>query len=370
MKPKKILMTADTLGGVWIYALSLSRELEEAGVTVYLATMGKRLSPAQEAMADELPNLRVIQSEYKLEWMNDPWEDVRQAGEWLLELEQDIEPDLIHLNGYAHAALAWKSPVVVVAHSDVFSWFDHVKASTPGPHWDTYHQKVEKGLQKADHLVAVSRSVADDLRKHYSFNTDLEVVYNGLRPGEFTVGQKSPCVLSIGRIWDEAKNFSLLDEAAALHKMQVCLVGEAKHPEYGSSPDLPHLKLTGKLERQEVINSLSEASVYCHPALYEPFGYTPLEAAFSGCALLLSDIPTMHELWGDAALYFDPQDAGDLCKKMQRLQRDEALQRKLSVNAMQKASSYTARKMADKYLNLYSEIIENKTQKANLSYEN
>lgn len=364
-------MTADTLGGIWIYALSLSRELQAKGVVVYLATMGKRLSSAQEAMAAELSNLRVIQSDYKLEWMNDPWEQVARAGEWLLDLEKDIQPDLIHLNGYAHAALDWSAPVVVVSHSDVYSWFDHVKQSGPGPEWNTYRQRVEEGLEAASQVVAVSHSVAADLEKHYGFSTGVEVIYNGLCPTEFQPAHKNPCVVSIGRVWDEAKNFALLDEAASMHKMQVCLVGDAKHPEYGSSPDLPHLKLMGKLAHHEVIETLSEAPVYCHPALYEPFGYTPLEAAFSGCALLLSDIPTMREIWGDAALYFDPRDAGDLCRKMKRLQRDEALRKKLRVNAMQKASSFTARKMGDAYLGLYDQITEEeKTLKASLSYEN
>ena len=45
----KILMTADTVGGVWTYALELAGALAPHGVEVALATMGRRLSSAQEA---------------------------------------------------------------------------------------------------------------------------------------------------------------------------------------------------------------------------------------------------------------------------------------------------------------------------------
>src|SRR4051812_5185992 len=102
-----ILMTADTIGGVWTYALELARSLVSENIQVSLATMGAPLSPAQRAAAAAVDSLRVYESHYKLEWMDQPWQDVREAGEWLLDLERTLLPDLIHLNGYAHGALPW-----------------------------------------------------------------------------------------------------------------------------------------------------------------------------------------------------------------------------------------------------------------------
>jgi hypothetical protein len=83
--PKTVLMTADPIGGVWNYALDLSRELRQLGVDVALATMGKVLSSGQAAEASRLTNVTVFESTFKLEWMDDPWADVDAAGEWLLE---------------------------------------------------------------------------------------------------------------------------------------------------------------------------------------------------------------------------------------------------------------------------------------------
>ena len=81
MTPKTILMTADTVGGVWTYALELTRALQPFGVEVKLALMGPPLTPAQRAEAGEISNLCLFKSDYKLEWMPDCWSDVKRAGD-------------------------------------------------------------------------------------------------------------------------------------------------------------------------------------------------------------------------------------------------------------------------------------------------
>src|SRR5215207_31233 len=81
LAPKRILMTADTVGGVWTYALELARSLAPHGVEIELASMGSRLSGEQRTEARSIPNLTVYESSFKLEWMEDPWRDVRAAGE-------------------------------------------------------------------------------------------------------------------------------------------------------------------------------------------------------------------------------------------------------------------------------------------------
>src|SRR5437016_556960 len=102
--PKRILMTADGVGGVWTYALDLCRSLGPRGIEVGLATMGQPLAAAQQREAKALPNVRVFESAFRLEWMEEPWEDVKMAGAWLLRIRDRFQPDLVHLNGYVHGA--------------------------------------------------------------------------------------------------------------------------------------------------------------------------------------------------------------------------------------------------------------------------
>ncbi|HEY0866456.1 MAG TPA: hypothetical protein VGE01_03710, partial [Fimbriimonas sp.] len=62
---RRVLMTADTVGGVWNYSLGLAREFGTAGVQVALATMGRPVSPDQRQEANRVPNLELYESHYK-----------------------------------------------------------------------------------------------------------------------------------------------------------------------------------------------------------------------------------------------------------------------------------------------------------------
>src|SRR5215217_2709630 len=107
-RTRLVLMTTDTIGGVWHYALELAARLGDAGVKVALASMGTPVSGFQRAQIVRLSNLKLYESAYKLEWMPDPWRDVRRAGAWLLELEHELKPDVIHLNQYAFGDLPFR----------------------------------------------------------------------------------------------------------------------------------------------------------------------------------------------------------------------------------------------------------------------
>ena len=76
----RIMMTTDTVGGVWTYALELTRALLPFNVEVALATMGAPLSGPQQRAASSLHNLKIQESNFRLEWMEDPWDDVRASA--------------------------------------------------------------------------------------------------------------------------------------------------------------------------------------------------------------------------------------------------------------------------------------------------
>src|SRR5437868_12113618 len=142
-------MTTDTAGGIWTYALELSGALEKRGVRVTLAALG-RTSAAQRRAAH---GLDLVERDCKLEWMDDPWEDVCASGEWLLEICDRVRPEAIHLNGYSHAALPWPRPALVVGHSCVLSWFDAVHGERPPARFDRYREEVSRGLRAAGVVI-------------------------------------------------------------------------------------------------------------------------------------------------------------------------------------------------------------------------
>ena len=277
-------MTADTVGGVWTYAVELAHALD---AKVHLATMGRPLSEAQRAEAGVFAG--VYESDFPLEWMPDPWDGVDAAADWLLELEHELQPHVVHLNGYAHAALSWRAPTVVVAHSDVLSWWRAVRGEPAPAEWDEYRRRVAVGLHAADCVVAPTAAVAADLEREYDV-TGVTVVPNCRRPELLPTAPKEPFVLAAGRVWDEAKNLALLADL----DVPVMVAGDG---------ELPGVRTLGQLPFDQLAGCMAKAAVFAAPSSYEPFGLAALEAAHAGCALVLGDIPSLHEVWGDAASY-------------------------------------------------------------------
>src|SRR5690606_35948478 len=121
--PLKVLMTADTVGGVWTYAMDLCRAMAAHKVQYHLVTLGAKMHRWQREEVAQLSQVTVYETEYRLEWMQDPWDDIDESARYLLALRDEIRPDLVHLNGYAYGSLNWQVPVLMVAHSDVYSWW-------------------------------------------------------------------------------------------------------------------------------------------------------------------------------------------------------------------------------------------------------
>lgn len=356
--PSKILMTADTVGGVWNYSLELIRALAPFKTKVALATMGAPLSEEQRSQAEEIDNLTIYESQYSLEWMEDPWEDVQRAGEWLLSLKDEIQPDLVHLNGMVHGSLDFGVPTVVVVHSCVMSWWKAVKDEEAPSEWAKYKELVTKGLQSADIVIAPTQAMLHQAEQLYGPFKSSNVVYNGRGQHSFQFGKKEPFVFSMGRVWDEAKNISMLAHIASDLAWPVYIAGDAKHPATGKEIELENVHFLGQLSEKEVQNWLSKASIYALPAKYEPFGLTILEAAMSGCALVVGKTESQAEIWGNAAKYVNPNDADELRDTINSLIEDEFARNIMACRAVKRSHGYTADPMGQDYDHVYRQLLK------------
>jgi glycosyltransferase involved in cell wall biosynthesis len=352
----RVLMTADAVGGVWTYALELARTLARHGVEVHLATMGPRADAQRRGAAACVPTLALHESGYRLEWMDEPWDDVARAGDWLTRLARTLAPDVVHLNGYVHGALPWRAPVVVAAHSCVCSWWRAVHRADAPPEWDRYRDAVRAGLASADALVAPSRAMADALAEHYAPLPQVRIVPNGCAPVA-APGTKEPLVLTAGRLWDAAKNVRAVVEASAGQPWRIAVAGDVTPPDgavgatvSGAGTDVRWL---GHLPPPQLAAWMTRAAVYALPARYEPFGLSVLEAAHAGCALVLGDIPSLREVWGEAAVYVPPDDVPALRAAIARMMTDDGTRARLAGRARHHAGRYSPERTARGYLAAY-----------------
>jgi glycogen synthase len=355
--PGLVLITTDTIGGIWAYALDLARGLGRTGARTVLATMGSRPSEAQRAEAAAVPGLVVEESEFRLEWMPEVGDHLARAGDWLLDLERRHRPDVVHLNGFAHAALPWQAPRVVVAHSCVLSWWRAVKGEAPPAMWEGYARAVTEGLQAAEVVIAPTAAFLRDIEAIYGPIPHGRVVRNGCDAVLSEVGRKRELIFNAGRIWDEAKNVAALDAVAPRLAWPIIVAGDWRPPE-GAEADPPeNLLCLNVLERRQVRGWLAEAAIFASPARYEPFGLTALEAALSGCALVLGDIPTQRELWEGAALFVPPDDHDVLHEALARLIAAPERRAALGQAARRRALRYGLDRTVQGYLGAYAEAM-------------
>jgi glycogen synthase len=356
----KVLMTADSVGGVWTYALELCSALSKQQVQVVLAVLGPAPNAMQRQRALALPNVRLETADYKLEWMHEPWSDVGRAGEWLLRVAERERVDVVHLNGFVHAALPWHRPVLVVAHSCVYTWWRAVHGEDPPSSWNRYRDRVEAGLRHAHVVIAPTQAFLEQLSEHYSFDTPLRTIRNAIAwDGSATAcaEENSPLIFASGRLWDEAKNMRTLDAAASGMSWPVHVAGERISPD-GKCVELTNVRCLGPQTALEVRDWLERAAIFAHPALYEPFGLSVLEAACSGCALVLGDTPTLRELWDEAAVFVDPRDPRSLRAALEALIADAPLRERLGVAARERASEFTIDAMSREYHACYCQLFE------------
>lgn len=354
--PDHILMTADTVGGVWTYALTLADALRDYDVEVALATMGDPLSAEQEAAAHALENVEVFESEYQLEWMEDPWDDVEAAGDWLMDLEAQLQPDLVHLNSYAHGSLDWQNPVLVVGHSCVYSWFEAVRGHSPPPRWRRYRREVAWGLRGATRVTAPTEAMLDALERHYGSFARTDAIHNGRAGQDFSPQAEEAFILSAGRLWDDAKNIAALERVAPRLPWPTYVAGDDQHPD-GGQRHYEHVHVLGQLTQRRLADWMERASIFALPARYEPFGLSALEAGLAGCALVLGDIPSLREVWGEAAVFVSPHDPKALETTLRELINDDARRTEMARRARDRALRYSPDGMVERYVALYADLL-------------
>jgi glycogen synthase len=158
-----------------------------------------------------------------------------------------------------------------------------------------------------------------------------------------------------------------------MHPVPVCIVGDdcSEQPMVPVRADVRFkdgdtgIALKGAQSESQLRLLYSRASIYAGTSRYEPSGMTILEAALSRCALVLNDIPSLRELWGHAAVYFQTNDAGSLADSVRTLSGDVELRRNFANRAFQRAREcYNAHRMTDNYIQLYRSVVARKASAA------
>lgn len=362
----RLLITTDTIGGVWSFTGELSAELLRRGHAVHLVGFGRQPSPDQEGtlvrLREAYPNhFEFTGSAIPLEWMGENERAYAEGEALLRHVLRGAATDLILVNQLCFGHLDTPVPRVVVAHSDVLSWAGACRPSAlePSPWLHRYTAMVQTGLLRAAAVVVPTAWMGEALAANFLLPNGYRVIPNGvglLAPTpdrlKLPVERKLQAV-SAGRLWDEAKGLDVLAECQL--PMPVLVAGET-HFDGQSSPSLrPDVRLLGQQSASDLQEIFRESAIYLCTSRYEPFGLAPVEAALCGCAVVARDLPSLREVWGEAALYF--HDAVDLQTQLQRLADDPALLAAAQARSSRQAAQHPLGRMVEAYLAMFNSML-------------
>lgn len=370
-----VLVTSDTLNGNWTYTRELVSGLITRGMRVTLVSFGQIPLPEQTAWMDRLHGLSYHPTAFRLDWMEEGRHDFNEASAYLCGLLKETRADVFHSNHIGYGALPVNVPRVVVAHGDMITWWKAVHGREPkDSDWLRWYRRIiAQGLASASAVVAPSEWMLNSIRSAYAVGTRELVIHHGRNPIFFNpYVAKEESVLAIGRLLDPARQVNLLTQES--HPVPVCIVGTDATEQSAKIPLRADVRfndgnsgiaLRGPQTEAQLRMLYSKAAIYAATAKYDPSGMTVLEAALSRCALILNDIPSLRELWGNAAVYFQTNDSSSLAEAVRMMSADAQMRRNFANRAFQRAREcFNAHRMTDNYIQLYHSVIARKASAA------
>ncbi|MGA9581510.1 MAG: glycosyltransferase family 4 protein [Allosphingosinicella sp.] len=358
MRPSlRVLITTDPAGDLWQYSLDLARGLSRLGHETLLALTGPAPTTGQIGAAAAVPGLRLVDCGIGPDRFAGDEASLIRAAEAIAGLAAEADCDILHLNTPALAALAdFGRPVVAFLHGCVASRWEAVQGTALPADLARRTGLIAEGLRAAGEVVVPTSAFGATVRRHYGLDAAPRTVHPGRSPVAAPNGVPHDFVFTAGRLWDEGKNFGMLDSAAGRIGVPVRAAGPIAGPN-GAKVLFDNIHCLGTLGEEELGRWLSARPVFVSAALHEPFGLAVLEAASAGCALVLSDIPTFRELWDEVAIFVDPRDEDGFARAIGDLVGDDFERAVLGRAARERATRYTPDAMAAQMANLYRGLL-------------
>jgi glycosyltransferase involved in cell wall biosynthesis len=291
-----------------------------------------------------------------------------------------LRPSLVHIP-LNRVPLPMPRPYVVTIHDMASLLFE----TRSGPHMGARRFLLRRGLLRAARIMAVSEATRRDVRDALEIPEGrIRLVYNAPNPEFFRPAQAGrasileryqiayPFLLYAGNIRPQ-KNIPRLVEAFAVVREKL-----SRHPVYREL----HLLIIGDeisrypSVRRAVIQSRVEkavrflgfvpfdalriffesAALFVFPSLYEGFGLPPLEAMATGTPVVASNVSSLPEVVGDAALLVNPENVFDIARGIQEALLDEELREELIAKGRKQAARYSWERTAREVLEVYAEV--------------
>lgn len=324
------------------------------------------------------PNFHKILADY-------PWYSLKEQIFLPLKIHQS-RVDFMHFPHFNVPVFCFK-PFLITIHDLILKRFPTSRASTLSPALYflknlAYKLVISLAVKRARKIIAVSSYTKKDILKYFKVKKEkIAMIYEGtsskqeLRTRSFeqecrVPKAEKPYLLYVGNAYPH-KNLERLVLAFAeilkdkrYSNLKLVLVGgmdyfykRLKEFVLDSASQIQNSVIfTDFVSDRELSVLYQNASLYVFPSLYEGFGLPPLEAMDYQLPVVSSNSSCLPEILEEAAVYFNPEDTGEMAERIKRVLGDESLQRELISRGLLVIKKYNWIKMARETEEIYLDL--------------
>ena len=347
--------------------IDISQIVYQTGVSRYTAELVKYLLKIDQQneyflyagslrqrqyLRDFFNQLKTDKTILKLNWLTPKLADLFWNR---LNLLPPTDLDIFHASNWALPRT--KAKLVTTIHDLTFLKYPqtHTRYSVAA-----HTRHLNQARKYGDRIIAVSESTKKDLIDYGIAAEKITVIYEAAasvfrpidsRPARAKYGLTKPYFLSVGTL-EPRKNLKRLIQAfSALRTAQLAIAGPIGWGE--SLPTTSKVKFLGFVPDEDLAGLYSGAKAFVYPSLYEGFGLPVLEALSCDCPVITSNVSSLPEIGGEAAIYINPLKVSEITQAMTAIQKLNLTQKSLA-----QAKKFSWEKTAKETLKVYREVVE------------
>jgi glycosyltransferase involved in cell wall biosynthesis len=302
---------------------------------------------------------------------------------WILER---LKPDLVHFCMPQQPVWYEASPVVTTFHDLTL-----LKTYNSDKNWLIFHLKQKvgkwvflKSLEESKSIITPSNYTSDDIIQTFSeldgLSDKISTIYlsgelpkapelTGKKKGKgdrYVFVRPKKYLLYVGNQADY-KNIPRLMEAhqellkkdPSLHLVLASPPGKATstNERLAKNRGYKNIVFTGWLSNKDLLELYEKCSCYVFPSTMEGFGLPGLEAMGMGAPVAAARATSLPEIYGKAAVYFDPFNAQDMAETIRQVLSNQRLRDEMIARGKKQFTKYSWKKMAAETLEIYRKAV-------------
>lgn len=296
---------------------------------------------------------------------------------------KNLQPDLVHFGMTPQEPVFYNGKRITTLHDLTMLRFARAGKL---PRWlhmlrmAGYRWLLGQSISRANHIIVPTDFVKQDLASNYPLSSNkISITHEASEPPlpgksvepKFTHSSQLLAhnfLLYVGTAFPHKNLEKLIEAFEVVHRskpeLKLLLVGkkeqyyERLEKSVADSPVRDSIIFTGFIPDEEFKWLYENASAFVFPSLSEGFGLPGLEAMVHGCPVVSSSATCLPEVYGDAAIYFDPNNVDDVATAINKVLTDNDLRSLLVARGFAQAKRYSWRRMAEQTLGVYNAVLD------------